>query len=474
MSTAPAATGATVAPAGDAAPATKSTDQPAKITRVPDDVRRRILSGGRMPPEDAAAAKEKADKLAAEKKSADEKAAKEKTDKETADQKKQSDEAAAKKKKKEAPALPDLKSPPPGPGIDPKDLAQTVRDMLPEIQREQRADPQKRTFSPEVEQELVLARFAEQHTPEKYKGMAEKVESFYVAQDQLLAEKAKELGGQRSHEFKNYLESDEYRDWVSRSQPRYERGDKQKLTEAAIAARAEGEAMRKLAPQIDELKKKTLEVEHAANIRQQVQQSYVHILANPPDDPDPALEGFSKDPMKFGEEHPEEARVIATEAQTFGNLIETVHRVDVGLIDPKADKAELKWIRTFMNRQNAEMAKKNPNGLQMPDGHILVDAVTYDKHQLHKDPRYRTWSATEMAGMIALEGNAQVLARLRARRDGVATSVYAKPPALPVLGESGQEKKEPDTKKSPEADVSRSPGGRKENKEKKSLAKQYA
>jgi hypothetical protein len=469
MSTATAGPGATTVP-GTPEP---NAPAPAKLTSVPKDIRNRILNGSKPvvppPPEDdAAKAKKEADeKAAAEKVAADKKAADEKAAKEIKDK-----EEAKKKKPAKGPPLPEIDAAPTG-NIPAADLTKAIRDILPELNKTNEPAPPK--FSPEVEAEIKLAEFAEKQNPERYTGMAKKFTEFVISNDQLIAEKAKELGGHKSSEFKEFLESDEYRNFVDQNRPRYERGDKAKLQEAAIEARATDRVKREMEPKLQEIERKAREVEAAPAIRQAVTQVLTTvILVDPNEEKDPALEGFKKDMMKFGEEHPEEARLIAQTATEFTKRVETVLRVEAQIEEPDPAKSEdVRWIQGFMTHQNRAMAAQNPNGLQMPDGKILVDAETYEKRKLNKDPRYRTWTTTEMVGMIAAEGNAQVLKRLQNRRDGVLKSIYANPKPAPN-GQPELETKPPEPEPSPEATTTRGSSGRSDKKPPESRARKYA
>lgn len=464
MSTAPAA-GAATESGKTATPAA-----PPKITSVPKDVRQRILNGGKPPPPIDPAEKARLDKEAEDKKAAEAKAAEDKKAEET----KAAADAAAKKKAK-APKLPD-----PPPPIETKETAptleQTVRALLPEITGKPTPPPPK--FAPEVESEIKLAEFAETTGNANYAGMAQRVRDFYVQNEELLTAKARELGGRNSDGFKEFLESDEYRGFVDQTRPRYERGDKEKLKEAAIAARAKEDAKKEMEPKLRELELKQIEAEQRPIIHERVKEAIGIILADPAEkteDRDPALETLNKvGMMKFAEEHPEEARVIAQEADHFARCVETVHRVAVGLEKPdfKANPTH-GFIHEFMVRQNNAMMEKHPNGIRMADGKILVDAITYDKHRLKDNSNYRTWNADDITGMLAAEGNAQVRKKLIERREGVKKSIYAKVPALPPPDRNGQEPQDEPAAQSPEATTSRAVNTKKIAGKKESPTKKY-
>lgn len=323
------------------------------------------------------------------------------------------------------------------------------------------APPAAPAVDPEIQREIDLANFAAQRNPDRYAGMADRVKGFFGAHTDLLRDKAKELGGERSGEFKDWLQSDDYKAWITENRPNYQKGDKTRLQEDMIAARARDEARREMEPELKKLERATATLEHAPVIRAQSDAALRIMLTDPNAEKDPALEGFAKDPMKFGEAHPEEARLIANEAQETVELVQEVIRIDRDLVDfnPRAPTPIQAKIRDFSMAQNAKLRETRPNGVEMADGSILIDADTYHRRGLSKDPRYRVFNSEELVGMLAATKNAEILAKLKQRRDGVSKSVYAPrapaappPPAAPEGGG--------DAPPSPMAGSSAAPGGR--------------
>lgn len=331
------------------------------------------------------------------------------------------------------------------------------------------------TLTPEVEREIELAKFAESQHADRYTGFTDKVKKFYVDRDQLVGQKAKELGGQNSAQFKDYLDSDEFRGWVEQNRPSYVRGDKAKLSEDMIASRARAEATRELQPQLKSLERKTAELEFSPTIKAKTSHALNIILTDPNEKKDPALVGFAKDPMGFGQEHPEEAQLIAAESAHTVDLIEEVYRLDHDLVDfDPAKRPNQQRIREFMQGQNGVLRDKHPNGIEMLDGKILIDAKTFTERGLHKDPRYRIFNADEMAGMLAVDANAKILDKLQKRSVGVTKSIYAKKVDTPPPPPGGQGNPAPDEPPSPGAHSSAAPGTRGKPKDQKSLANRYA
>jgi hypothetical protein len=446
---------ATATPAAGAAAAPAATS--AAPSKIASAIRRRAQGLPELTPEElaeAAKVKEAADKVAADAASA-----------KAAEDKKVADEAAAKaaggaaapvvekvRKVKDGPALPTV----------------TAKEATVEEQVRAALDAEKKTvvapaLDPEVQREIDLAVFAEKKAPERYAGMAGKVKAFFSQHDELVAAKAKELGGQKSSEFKDWIESEEYRSWVAQNRPAYVRGDKAKLGEDLIADRARAEAREELAPELKALKRQTDELKHAPEIKQRTNQALGIIISDAGIEKDPALAAFRADPIKFGEAHPEEAQLIASEAAEAVGLIEEVYRIDRDLVDfnPKAPTAQQAKIREFTMAQNAALRAKHPTGIEMGDGKILIDADTYQRQGLHRDARYRVFNADEIAGMIAATKNSEVLAKLARRRDGVSKSIYAPKPAGGAPAQGAEEKKKPDDEPpSPDGTSSRATGGK--------------
>lgn len=474
MSTAPApAAGAAAAPAAGAAPAKDASKS------VPKEIRDRVLGARPVPPADKTPAEVEAERLRLEKEEADKKTAAEKKQKEEADKATAEKTAAAdkaarvKKLPKDGPELPAAAAP----GTDSRSIEQIVRDVLPDITKSTATAPAAPEMNPEALREIELAKFAERKNPERYSGFADKVTNYLKSQDELVAKKAAELGGQNTPEFRDYLESDEFRGWQKQHRPAYVRGDRDKLAEGMIADRARAEATAEMTPKLKELERKTLALEHTPQIEQRANAALNIIITDPRAEAerDPALDGFKKDPLAFGEAHPEEAQVIAAEASETVQLIREVYSVDKDLVDFDPKKRPVQaTIQKFMIEQNDTMRAKHPNGLEMPDGKILIDAKTYVARNLDKDPRYRIFNADEMAGMLAVTANGRIIEKLQKRRVGVTKSVYAAKPTEAAPAQDGQKKKDDDEAPSPGAPSSSAPGTKKNVKTEKTLAGRYA
>lgn len=453
-----------------AAATPETTNATAKVTTVPKSIRDRVLGVRQIPPTEtekaAAAEKEASDKAAADKAKADAEA----KAKETAAA--DAGPTTKLKKAKAGPPLPEKKPAAADPGTE---LRDTVRQVLAESGAA--AGPAKTKLSPEQERELELAQFAEQTGGEQYAGFAEKLTTFYGANQEHLTEKAKELGGPQSAEFKEYIQSDEYRGFLREVQPRYANpADKSKFTEKMIESRAREATLRELDPKLKEMERKNREITLTPIIQQKTQQAVQHIITDvrEPDKREEALTEFVKDPTKFGEEFPEEARLIASTANEYAGYVEEIYRVNEGLV-PVDQNPKQQAIRTYMTKVNRVMQEKNPSGLEMPDGKILVDAITYTERGLQNDPRYRTWTADEMAGMMSNEGNDQLIKRLQQRREGLQKSFFTRKPKETIAA--------PATTTQPAAGDPPSPGAvtraapntaSKTPPESKSLARKYA
>jgi hypothetical protein len=360
---------------------------------------------------------------------------------------------------KDGPALP--AAPAAGtPPADTRSVEQIVREVLPEITRENA--PAAPALDPEVQREIDLAAFAERKNPERYAGMAGKVKGFFTSHQELVAAKAKELGGEKSGEFKDWLESDEYKTWVASNRPSYVRGDKQKLAEDLVGERAREEARKEMAPELKALERQTAELKHAPVIHVKKERCLQIILTDPGEVKDPALVEFAKDATKFTEAYPEEGRLIAAEALDAVELIEEVYKVDLDLVEfnPRAPTPKQAKIRDFSVALNAELRAKHPNGFEAADGKILVDAATFDRLGLHKDARYRTFTADEIAGALAAQRNAEVLQKLKQRREGVTKSIYAPRAETPAAAPSGQAPAAGESTASPTSPSAAAPGGR--------------
>lgn len=359
------------------------------------------------------------------------------------------------RKVKAGPPLPE-----PSKAADGKSIETLVREALEKEKPAKAAAPK---VAPEIERELELARFAEKKNPEAYGGFADKVTSYYEARDELLSAKAKELGGQNSHEFRDYVESDEFKEWAKSARPAYQRGDVAKLQEDMIADRTREQVKAEMAPEMKALERKTREIEHARDINDRVQRSVQIIITDTAAEKEPAMVQFAANPQKFGEDYPEEAKLIANEATEAMEQIREVYRIDRDIVEfnPSRPTDTQQKIKQFLVKQNTALREKYPNGIEMDGGKILVDAETYHSRNLGNDARYRLFQADEIAGMIAATKNEEVREKLRVRREGVAKSFYSKKEAPATTPPDKQETTaDNEERTSPDAVVSRSSGAK--------------
>lgn len=434
--------------------------------------RDRVLNGARpAPPETPEQkAKREADEKAKTDAAQKEKEAAEAKVREDAEKAKGGNAGAPTSRVKKVKAGPELPpETPPASGPSGEALREVVREVVAETNRPS-TETSTPSLDPEIQREIEIARFAETKHGDKYTGMAGKVEKFFRERDQLVAAKAKELGGQKSPEFREWLDGDEFKGWIDENRPSYQRGDKAKLTEEMIADRAREEARREMEPEIKRIDRQSREMQ----VKPIIDQVTTHLVqkvilvdpAEKPEDKDPALTGFAANPMKFGEEHPEEARLIAQDANEVVELVSELYRIDHDLVDfdPKKPTPRQQQLREFSVQQNTVLRKEHPNGIEMQDGKILIDADTYTKRGLHKDPRYRVFNTEELAGMLAHERRMKLLGKLSQRREGVSKSIYAPKPAAggaPAAGQNGQPPATPpEEERSPSANVSRAPNTR--------------
>lgn len=432
--------------------------------------RDRVLNGSRPQPPETPEAKAKRE--------ADEKAKADAAEKEKQAAEAKAREDAEKAKGAATPPASRVKKVKPGPELPPPTTAAApTAEVLKEVVREVVAETRETTTAapapnadPEIQREIEIASFAEKKHGDKYAGMARKVSDFFTARDQLISAKAKELGGAKSPEFREWLDGDEFKGWIDENRPSYQRGDKAKLTEEMIADRAREEARREMEPELKRIDRQSREME----VKPVIQSVTTHLVQNvilvdpaeKPEDKDPALTGFAADPLKFGEEHPEEARLIAQDANEVVELVGELYRIEHDLVDfdPKKPSPRQQALREFSVQQNAVLRNEHPNGIEMQDGKILIDADTFTKRGLHKDPRYRVFNTEELAGMLAHERRVKLLGKLKQRRDGVAKSIYAPKGAAPAAAPAAQAGQAAATtteeERSPAASVSRQPNTR--------------
>lgn len=411
----------------------KTTTEPpaagaAKIKEVPADVVQRVMRG------EAVTAKPDPEKLKKEQeaqaaKEKEEAAAKEKTEKE-----KTAKEAADKKKLEQ-------KTLPPIPATTA--AAAITKEEVRTIVKEERAAPaggaQTSTFTPEDQTDLDLAQFAARTHADKYADLPKRLTEWIGRRDQFLADKAKELGGRDSADFRDFVRGDEFGRYVRENAPSYQRGDAKRIYEEHLEDRGVQRAKREMQPQLDAVQRKQNALEQAPIIQKNINDGMITMIGGPDPQPDESLVEFAKSPVEFVKSNEVEGSIITRHATFFKEAMEETLKITSGLVDvtkmgqPTPTQA---WINQFIMQKDREIETGYPNGVRMPDNKILVSAQQFERLQSSRAPNlseYRMMAPAEIVGAIAIEGRAEIKRQLSAERDRLARAGYQRVKTIPAI-----------------------------------------
>lgn len=387
----------------------------AKKTTVPKEMREALLRGKEVPVE-TPEAKAKRD--------ADDKAVKDKADAELklkAD-KDAADLAAKEKKKADAklPPIPAAGAAAPVTAADVKKIVEESKATLPA------AGATVAKLGVDDQKDFELAEFAARQHPEKYTDLPKRITEWVGKRDEFLTAKAKELGGRESAEFRDFVKGDEFGRFVRENAPTYQRGDATKIHEEFIEERGAARAMSKLKPELDDMKRRQLQIEQQPIIERTTTDGVTVMLGTHPQSPDPepdeAIVEFNKNPTGFLQANEVEGGIIVRHANFFKDAMQETLRITSGLVsadDLKKPTATQAWIEQFVSTKEAEIEAKYPNGALLPDGKIIVSSQQLQRLQAARVPNlgsYRMMLPAEIVGAIAVEGRQEIKKQLGLER----------------------------------------------------------
>lgn len=300
-------------------------------------------------------------------------------------------------------------------------------------------------LKPEDQNDLQLAQFASKKFSDKYADLPTKLTKWFGVRDEHLAAKAKELGGQQSQEFRDYLNSSDLQAFVRENAPTYQRGDSKKVYEEYLKDQGAQETMARIKPELNEIQRKQKEMEEGPKIMQQVGNALVVMLTDLDDkNKDEALVEASKDLVKFAQENEVEGGVIVRNAVFFREAMEETLRITSGLaqVDPAKPSPTHQWIDGFIGGLEQRMEKTWPNGLEMKDGKIIVTGEQMKRLQAAKPKNlaaYRMLTPVEIVSQIAIEGQSEIKRQLKIEREKLERSGFVRQPKKGA--EEGKEKK---------------------------------
>lgn len=321
--------------------------------------------------------------------------------------------ARVKKKDRELPPLPTATPPP-------VDIAAVVKQTLAESHQPPAA-PAAPVLTDEQQRDLELAKFAAEKYPDRYKALPEQIVSFATERTQHLAAKAAEFGGGTSPEFRDYLQSDDYKTWQREHQPAYQRGDRQKLYEEWLEERGARRTLEKIKPELEETNRKILAMQQQPIIQQTVATAVKTMLTDTSTEKDEAIVEFDKNPQGFLAENEIEGSIILRSAQQLKERAEETLRITSGLVDLSKvvqPTETQQWIDDYVTRLETGIEQANGGrGLPRDDGKILVSQRQMASIPSHQRANYRTLLPNEIVGAMAVDHQVMTKNELKAERE---------------------------------------------------------
>ena len=223
----------------------------------------------------------------------------------------------------------------------------------------------------EQREELELARIAEKSYPDKYKGLANSLLSYY---DKLEEYATTAIGDDPDRSFGE--DDDQYQDWVSRNRPSFSENDRERAERTLIENRAYERAKNEVSSQYTELERRQKALEMKPQIDSKIESFGKSILSASEVDAAKAIikSGFDG----AAEEFPLESSVYRdtiTQAKTLaGEYLGFVH----GLKEFDYNNSQHKWLLEFINH-NGEWFEKNGGQSRTKDGKSFVSRARYSE-----------------------------------------------------------------------------------------------
>ena len=223
----------------------------------------------------------------------------------------------------------------------------------------------------EQREELELARIAEKSYPDKYKGLANSLLSYY---EKLEAYATTAIGDDPDRSFGE--DDDQYQDWVSRNRPKFSENDRERAERTLIENRAYERAKTEVSSQYTELERRQKALEMKPQIDSRIESFGKSILSSSEVDAAKAIikSGFDGAAEEFPLESSVYKDTINQAKNLAGEYLGFVH----GLKEFDYNNSQHKWLLEFINH-NGEWFEKNGGQSRTKDGKSFVSRARYSE-----------------------------------------------------------------------------------------------
>lgn len=307
-------------------------------------------------------------------------------------------------------------------------------------------------LAPEDRQELELASYAATKKEDRYKDLPGKLKGYFKKRDELLVTKASELGGADSAEFREYLESEDYKMFVRANRPGFHRGDRAELERSKIEEDALAKADLRVKATEQKLQRQINEVKLAPVIEATVNSAVSDLLQLE----DEVVQAYKADPNKALAERKLEAQEVENAAVALRLASSEYLKIHHNLVDPNPKNPLHTFLDNFISNQGVLLDQK-PEAERKRDGKLLVSPERF--HELEKQGKadgYTTFSDADVITMLTTFSKKLLPTGLDGVRKSIEGSGYQRVKKAPT--DDAQKGAESTDVSSPKASASRSPG----------------
>ena len=245
----------------------------------------------------------------------------------------------------------------------------------------------------EQREELELARIAEKQYPDKYKGLPDRMLSYY-SKHQEFAKNALEEEPER--EFDEH--DDEYNDWVQRNRPKFSDKDRKRVERVLVENRAYERAKEEVSSKYTELERRQKALELKPQIESRIASFEASILESSQHEAAKSIAKSGYESAK--EEFPLESSVYSDTISNAKGLASEYLGFVHGLKEFDYNDPKHKWLLEFINH-NGEWFEKNGGTARTRSGKSFVNRAKYaELHAAGKANSHWTWDHDDILDLL--------------------------------------------------------------------------
>lgn len=273
-------------------------------------------------------------------------------------------------------------------------------------------------FDEEEQEEIELAKFAAKSNPDKYRGLDQKLESFFKKHNEYLDQKL----GEDSHFEPDADKNEDYRRWLQANRPEIPRFEKRKLEREFLIKRAKEEAVAEADTRLQEVNNRLREVEVRPRIAKSIDNFIEAVNSILPDDIASSVKAgtIDTDLPAEGDAVKQYLGLAKQAASEFLNLTEGLTKYD-------SKNPTHSWLGAFIHEQGTLFLKNGGKDLER-DGKKFIPRAEYNALPAERQEKFWSFTNSDVLDMLAYNAKASVetaVAREREKYDKI-TAARAK------------------------------------------------